>query len=75
MKHFLDVFNEQQQKTLSEHQAYGTGVYVSNFEGMELTDYIKVASVVCAQRHQPTGMLCFCEGLLKVARCIERRDG
>ena len=43
------MFNEQQKKKLSEHQAYGTDVYVSNFEGMELTDYIKVASVVCAE--------------------------
>ena len=52
------MFNEQQKKKLSEHQAYGTDVYVSNFEGMELTDYIKVASVVCAEKHQPAGSLC-----------------
>lgn len=66
------MFNEQQKKKLSEHQAYGTDVYVSNFEGMELTDYIKVASVVCAEKYQPAGSLCSCEGLIKVARCIEQ---
>jgi len=37
---------------------------------MELVDYIKVASVVCVERHQPTGMRCSCQGLLKVARHI-----
>ena len=66
------MFNEQ--KKLSMHQSYGTDVYASSFEGMELTDYIKVASVVCAQRHQPTGMLSFCEGL-KLLGVLKRRDG
>lgn len=66
------MFNEQQKKKLSEHQAYRTDVYVSYYEGMELTDYIKVASVVCAEKHQPAGSLCSCEGLIKVARCIEQ---
>ena len=66
------MFNEQQKKKLSEHQAYGTDVYVSNFEGMELTGFIKVASVVCAEKHQPAGSLCSCEGLIKVARCVEQ---
>ena len=65
------MFNEQ--KKSSMHQAYGTDVYLSNFEGMEPTDYIQVASVVCAQRHQPTGMLCFCEGL-KLLGVLKRRD-
>ena len=55
--------SNEQQKELSMHQAYGTDVHLPNFEGMALTDYIEVTSVVCAQRHQLTGMLCFCEGL------------
>ena len=61
-RRLVDVFNEQRKKKLSEHQGYGTDVYVSNFEGMELTDYIKVATFVCAEKHQPAGSLCSCEG-------------
>ena len=46
--------------------------FMSNFEGLKLTDYMKVASVVCAKKHQPAGSLCSCQGLIKVARCIEQ---
>lgn len=39
---------------------------------MELTDYIRVASVVCEKMHQLTGRICSCQGLLKVARNVEK---
>ena len=57
---------------LSEHQAYGTDSYVSMFQGMDLIDYIKVASFVCDQTHGQSGEGCSCQGLLKVARHIAK---
>ena len=42
------------------------------FQGMELTDYIKVASFVCDQTHGQCGEGCSSQGLLKVARHIEK---
>ena len=71
-QNLLDVFHRERKKTLSEHQAYGTGIYVSKFQGMELIDYIKVASFVCDQTHGQSGEGCSCQGLLKVARHIEK---
>lgn len=61
---------ENERKKVSEYQAYGTDIYVSMFQGMELIDYIKVACFVCDQTHGQSGEGCSCQGLLKVARHI-----
>lgn len=68
----MSVFQSEQRKKLSEHQACENNIYISKFEGMELSDYIKVASVVCEKMHQLTDACCSCQGLLKVARHIVR---
>lgn len=44
------------------HQVYGTDIYVSMFQGMELTDYFKVATgFVCDQTHGQCGEGCSCQ--------------
>ncbi len=69
----LDIYKREQRKKLSDCLKLKSNIYVSRFEGLTLSEYIKVKSFVCnINSHAKRGKKCSCEGLIKFVNYIER---
>ena len=68
----LHIYEREQRKKLSDCLQLENHVYVSSFEGLNLSEYVKVKSFLCNTRHTQHDKKCSCEGLIKVANFIER---
>ena len=62
------MFEREKRQNLSLHEKISDNIYVSNFEGLNLIEYVNVSCFVCNARHK---QLCKdCSGKIKVARYI-----
>lgn len=55
-------------KKKSECIKHENNIYISRFEGMTLSEFVKVKSFVCNISHNTFNKKCSCDGLIKVAK-------
>ena len=60
MENLLDIYKREQRKKLSDCSKLKNNVYVSRFEGLTLSEYVKVKSFVCKTCHKKFGKKCSC---------------
>ena len=68
----LNIYEREQRKELRDCLKLENNLFVSRFEGLTLSEYVKVRSFVCNTIHTKQDKKCSCEGLIKVGNFILR---
>ena len=69
----MNIYEREQRKKLSEPLKLSNNIFVSQFEGLTLPEYVEVKRFVCLNRHKNAGKKCSCDCLIKVAEYIQRK--